>query len=606
MATISSLGIGSGLDSESIVTKLVALEKAPLATLQTRAKMESAQISEFAKVKSQVSALADAAAAMTTSAAWSGRNASSSNLNAAAITVTASATPTSFTLDVDALAKQQSVTSGGVATGAYVGAGTMTLRLGSWTGTTASTAADAAAAAAASAASVAASAASVAQSAFVGGSPEAATYDSANTAWLAAVAANTPVVTDQQAEDDALAAKTAAFSALSGPDLTRLATRDSTASTRDSTAAALVSANNAAAAARPTFSPSGSSSDVAITVTATDTVATLAAKINSANAGVVATTFNDGAQDRLLLRSKDTGVAAGFRVQTSELDGTNTDATGLSRFAYDPAAGAFGAAAVGNAVQSGENAKARINGLAVTSGSNTLAGNIPGVTISLLATTTTNYNNVGGAEARATVTMSISEDVTVAVKNVNSFIAAYNALATNLAELTKYDEATKTPGLFQGDASMLGIQSVLRNMAGSVSSGSSYARLSDVGIERQLDGTLSLNTARFSTAANNGSELQKLFTTNNNNTLTDGFALKFKNFAAGALTTGGSVINKAQALQKKLDLNGVEQTRVNDRAAAVETRLRKQYSALDAKMASLNALNAYVAQQVTTWNQSKN
>lgn len=592
MATISSLGIGSGLDSESIVTKLVALEKAPLATLQTRAKLESAQISEFAKVKSQVSALADAAAAMTTSAAWSGRNASSSNGNAAAISVTSSATPTSFTLDVDALAKQQSITSGGVTTGAYVGAGTMTLRLGSWSGTTASTAADAAAAAAATAASAA-------QSAFVGGSAEAATYESANNAWLAAVAANTPVVTDQQAEDDALLLKNAAYGALSAGDLTRLGTRDGTAAT-------LVTANNTAAAARPTFSPSGSSSDIAITVTATDTVATLAAKINSANAGVVATTFNDGAQDRLLLRSKDTGVAAGFRVLTSELDGTNIDATGLSRFAYNPAAGAYGAAAVGNTVQSGEDAKARINGLAVTSGSNTLASNIPGVTISLLATTTTNYNNVGGTETKATVTMSVSEDVTVSVKNVNNFITAYNALATNLAELTKYDEATKTPGLFQGDASMLGIQSVLRNMAGSMSSGSSYARLADVGIERQLDGTLSLNTTRFSAAANNGTELQKLFITNNSNTLTDGFALKFKNFASGALASGGSVVTKAEALQKKLDLNGVEQTRVNDRAAAVEVRLRKQYSALDAKMASLNALNAYVAQQVTTWNQSKN
>jgi len=77
---------------------------------------------------------------------------------------------------------------------------------------------------------------------------------------------------------------------------------------------------------------------------------------------------------------------------------------------------------------------------------------------------------VGGTESRATVTLSVSEDVTGAVRNVNNFITAYNALASNLAELTKYDEATKTPGLFQGDAAMLGVQSVLRSMASSVSS----------------------------------------------------------------------------------------------------------------------------------------
>ena len=80
----------------------------------------------------------------------------------------------------------------------------------------------------------------------------------------------------------------------------------------------------------------------------------------------------------------------------------------------------------------------------------------------------------------------------------------------------------------------------------------------------------------------------------------NGFALKFAAFSKGALVKGGSVSNKAAALQKELDTNSTDQTRVNDRAAAFEARLRKQYSALDAKMASLNALNAYVSQQVTT------
>jgi flagellar hook-associated protein 2 len=57
-------------------------------------------------------------------------------------------------------------------------------------------------------------------------------------------------------------------------------------------------------------------------------------------------------------------------------------------------------------------------------------------------------------------------------------------------------------------------------------------------------------------------------------------------------------------LRKNLDANADAQTKVNDKAAAVETRLRSRYSALDAQMASLNALNTYVAQQVTAWNKS--
>jgi len=352
------------------------------------------------------------------------------------------------------------------------------------------------------------------------------------------------------------------------------------------------------------FTPGGASSDVSITATASDTIATLAAKINSTNAGVVATAFNDGTSDRLLLRSKETGTASGFRMQaTTDADGQTTDNLGLSRLAFDPEAGAFGMATAGLPVQYGSNANARINGLAVTSQTNTLNGNIPGVTINLTATTTTNYGL--GTEVLAPVTLSVREDVTPAVKSVQAFVTAYNTLAASLADLTKYDAATKTPSIFQGDSAVLGLQNVLRNMVGSISSGSSaYQRLSDVGIQRQLDGSLTINTTKFGAAANNGAELKKLFTTENGNAVTNGFALKFSALAQGVMASGGLVTNKTESLRKALNRNATDQTRVTDRAAAVESRLRKQYTALDAQMASLSALNAYVAQQVTTWNKS--
>jgi flagellar hook-associated protein 2 len=143
-------------------------------------------------------------------------------------------------------------------------------------------------------------------------------------------------------------------------------------------------------------------------------------------------------------------------------------------------------------------------------------------------------------------------------------------------------------------------------MVGSSTSGSAvYKRLSDVGIQLQADGvSLGINTTKLATAANNGTELQKFFTTDNKNALTDGFAIKFKNFGAGVLNTGGTVANKAKSLQDQLKRNGVEQQKINDRADALQTRLTAQYSALDGKLASINALATYVQQQVTTWNKS--
>ena len=200
--------------------------------------------------------------------------------------------------------------------------------------------------------------------------------------------------------------------------------------------------------------------------------------------------------------------------------------------------------------------------------------------------------------------MSISEDVTPAVKNVQDFVTAYNAINKTLSDLTKYDAATKQSALFQGDSSVVGLQNVLRNMLGSASGGGVYKHLSDVGLERQLDGSLTINTPKLSTAANNGTALQQLFTGNNNNALTNGFALKFAALGRGVMGSGGSVVNKATSLQNALERNTRDQDKVNERAALFETRLRKQYSALDAQMAGLTALNAYVAQQVTMWNKS--
>jgi flagellar hook-associated protein 2 len=585
MASISSAGIGSGLDVSSIITQLVALEKQPLKILELKATNVSGQISAMGDIKSQFSTLTDVATRLSTATAWAARNASSSNASAATIAVTNAAAATSFRLDVDALAQKQSASSPALAAGGLVGAGTMTFRLGNWaapTGSTGDAGADntAAAASAAALAGTAATALDTANStaqtaadnlliatnadtALTAAYPTAGTpegdYAVLYKTWVSAIGANdhlTPAYAT--AEADAKLALDNAYNLLTGGQqgaVDVLATRAvaTTASTSKGTAVAAATSSTAAAAAvtaaRPSFTAASGSADVSVTVLANDTVATLATKINAANAGVVATTFFDGTNDRLLLSSKETGAAAGF-----------------------------------------------------TSKSNTLTGNLPGVTIELKATTTTGYGSV--TEAKSPVNMYISEDVTLAVKNVNDFVTAYNTLNKTLADLTKYDAGTKTASLFQADSSILGLQNVLRNMLGSISAGSSYSRLSDVGIERQLDGSLKMNTAKLSTAANNGTELQKLFTTNNSNTQTNGFAMKFAALGNGLLAAGGAVTNKSKALSDALARNAKDQTKVNDRATATEARLRKTYTALDTKMASLTALNSYVAQQVTTWNKS--
>ena len=82
------------------------------------------------------------------------------------------------------------------------------------------------------------------------------------------------------------------------------------------------------------------------------------------------------------------GEAAGFRVQVSDADGIDNDSNGLSKLAFDPQATAYGLANSGVAAKYGQDARARINGLEVTSATNTFTDNVPGVTIKVVTTTT--------------------------------------------------------------------------------------------------------------------------------------------------------------------------------------------------------------------------
>ena len=330
-------------------------------------------------------------------------------------------------------------------------------------------------------------------------------------------------------------------------------------------------------AAVPVFTPGTS---VPISVVAGDTVSAIASKINSASAGVTATVLRDGANERLVIRSSTTGVAAGFRLN-------NPADAGLAALSFTNPSD--GASFVG---QTALDANVKINGVNVVSASNKMVDIVPGVTLQL--------NQVTTAPAEIT----IEPDLDVVQKNIQSFVDAYNALNTTIADATKYNAATKTGGPLQGDATTLGLQTALRSMLGSSSVGSTLSRLSDAGIERQTDGSLKINTTKLTTVQQDLPNLKNLFATNNSDALTNGFGLKVRDFARSMVAFDGQVTGKSAALQATITRNSKDQDRVNERASRVEAQLYKQYSALDAQMAQLNGLNSFVTAQLAVWNKS--
>lgn len=470
MATISSPGIGSGLDVKSIVAQLVAIERQPLTNLQVQAATVQTRISVFGQIKSLVSTLSDAASRLGSLTTFNGVKTTSSNSKTVSATAIGGTVANSFSVKVENLAKAQATASAALLpVGGALGAGTLRLQLGQWT-----------------------------------------------------------VVPSS-------------------------------------------------------FTPQVSGGQFDIEISATDTVSDVASKINGAKTGVTATVLNDAAGERLLLRSNATGLASGFELSmVSDADGQPADAAGLSRLV------------VGASIQLPDDARIQINTIAVSSSTNKFENVVSGITL------TANEVSIDPVE------ITVSPDKAVLKSAMNDFVAAYNAVNQAVNEQTKFDPATKVGGLLQGDSTAIGLQNALRGILQSTTNGSAYQRLADIGITQQLGGDLAIDSAKFDTAVDNGDELKNLLRIDNGNALTNGVASKFAAFSKGLLATDGLFSSKDASLKRALELNSKDQARLTDKVARIEAQLNRRYSALDVQLNSLNALNAYVTQQVTLWNRSNN
>ncbi|MGY0197762.1 flagellar filament capping protein FliD [Leptothrix sp. BB-4] len=111
MASISSAGIGSGLDVGSIVSQLMTVEKAPLQQMQTAATKIQNQLSAYGKIQSFVSTLRDAAAKLASPTTWTSTSATSSDSSVFSASTDGTAQAGNYSLSVQQLATAQTVAS---------------------------------------------------------------------------------------------------------------------------------------------------------------------------------------------------------------------------------------------------------------------------------------------------------------------------------------------------------------------------------------------------------------------------------------------------------------------------------------------------------------
>lgn len=133
MATITSLGIGSGLDVESIITKLMAVEQQPITNLNKKTDGLKTQLSTYGQIQSTLSTLRDAAAKLTNPDTWAGTKTTSSDATAITASASTGAAIGNVSISVSQLAAAQTLASSTFTSStATVGQGSMTIELGSW------------------------------------------------------------------------------------------------------------------------------------------------------------------------------------------------------------------------------------------------------------------------------------------------------------------------------------------------------------------------------------------------------------------------------------------------------------------------------------------
>ncbi len=131
--TISSPGIGSSLDVNSIVSQLMALERAPLDIITKKTAAIQAKISSFGSIKSALSTFQTALAKMTDVSKMSTLTGASSDASSATISASAgsSAVAASYSLEVTQLAQAQKLATLGQSSAQNaIGSGTITFDFG--------------------------------------------------------------------------------------------------------------------------------------------------------------------------------------------------------------------------------------------------------------------------------------------------------------------------------------------------------------------------------------------------------------------------------------------------------------------------------------------
>lgn len=308
---------------------------------------------------------------------------------------------------------------------------------------------------------------------------------------------------------------------------------------------------------------------------ANNTVAGIADAINKSAAGakVIASVVSGVNDTRLTLTARASGSANAMTITQTGGDG------GLATLVF-PAGGGL------NEIKEALNAQVLVDGIPASSSTNTISGVIAGVDIQLLK---------ANADTETTeLTVGYNRDA--ARKVIDQLVKSYNGVVDAVNSVAAYNAETKQGGPLFGDAGVRNIVVQLRRELTSnvVGLDGPFAMLGELGISAQLDGKLTVDSAKLDAAfAKDFDAVGKLFASADT-----GVAVKLGKLLEPYLQSNGVFDGRTASLKSSIDHISEQRAALNQRLAALQTRYTKQFNALDGLLTQMQGTSNFLTAQL--------
>ena len=275
---------------------------------------------------------------------------------------------------------------------------------------------------------------------------------------------------------------------------------------------------------------------------------------------------------KLTITSDSTGASNSLKIQIDEdNDGTyeesgETDTVGLSSLAFNSSSGYT------NMTQSQAAADAgiTINGLAVARSTNSLTDVITDVTLNLVKVTS------------SAITLTIAESSTTLKSKVTSFVSSYNQLMGNIKNL-RGDINKK--GILSGDTTTLTLSNLLRRV---ITTKYNDNTLASLGLSHDKNGTLSINSTILDSEISDSSA----DVTTTLNDMAESLESSLSDYISTIIPAKK---NGYQESMKSIQKDKSDFTRTLD---LTETALRAKFRALEKALNQLQGTSNYLTQQM--------